>query len=167
MSERQIFKPNGKPTSVLFFWLIPILLSCVILIKYGFDLYNIIGMIFIFMLFSLEILFYKNTISITVDNNLLIVDYTNCWRQKKQNVINLKVSSISFKYRLLNLTYRIFGKLKFGWRILIYEGNYFHNRIIIKEDDKIGFNKSQLEQIYKLVIENKSIPILSNSHLHE
>jgi len=148
-----IFFPKGKPTSVIFFWLIPAILFVLMLIKYGFALENIIAGMFLIGIFVPEILLYKKNINLTIstDDYVLEYCYNNCWGQKCSIFIDLSSARISYKYRLLNLNYRLFGRIKLGWRIWLSNGGMFNNRIIIKQDEEIGYTKTQLDEIATLI----------------
>jgi hypothetical protein len=156
MSDSQTFLPNGKPISVLYHWLIPSLIVVLIFVKFGLDFNNIIAAIILFWIYSLDILLYKKAISITISTkeNLLLYNYRNCWGQIRLVEVDLSNVTVSFKYRLVNLNYRIFSKLRFRWRILLYNGSYFHNRAVIKEDDELGYTKDQLDQMITLIKQN-------------
>jgi hypothetical protein len=162
LTTHKVFIPNGKPINVIFFWLLPVVLITLFLLKDGFSLSNFIASVLIFSLLSLEILFYKKIISVIIikEENTLQYRYYNCWGQKRLVTINLNNAHISYKHTLVNLNYRLFAKLKFRWRILLYEGSYFSNKVIIKEDNEIEYNKQQLDEIFSHLFSNSSVPEL-------
>jgi len=153
-----VFLPNGKPLNVIFFWLIPITLFIVCLWQNGVSIPNATLAILLCGMFSLDTFFYKKTISIviSVEENILDYRYYNCWGQQRLVAMDLTKATVSYKYRLVNLNYRLFAKLKLRWRILLYKDSYLFNRIIIKQDDEIGYNKNQLDQIFLLISQCKN-----------
>src|SRR6185312_10874722 len=90
-------------------------------------------------------------IIISQGQNTLVFDYINCFGQIQSRTIDVKTATVSFKYRLVNLNYRLLGKYKLSKRLLLYEGSYFKNRIVIKQDDEIGYTKETLEQMLNLI----------------
>jgi hypothetical protein len=153
MLESRTFPTTGKTISVIFFWLLPCVLDALFLIKEGISVENIIAAFLIFGICAVDILPYKKPVKVIISpgENLLVYNYNNCFGQIRSRTINLKKAMVSFKYRLVNLNYR--HKLKFSWRLLIYEGNYFKNRIVIRQDDAIGYSKDTLQQMFNLINE--------------
>jgi len=157
MQEQYLFLPKGKPLNAIYFWLIPTAIVGLNFFVTGFSVENILVGTGVFFIFSIEIFQYRktNSITISIGDKYLLYDYNNCWGQKCVKRIEIASATISFRYSLLNLTYRIYSKLKLGWRIKLYEGNYFRNRISIKQDDELGYNKDQLTEMYALIQECK------------
>lgn len=153
MPESQTFLPNGKPLSIIYFWLIPFGLAALILIIEGVSIVNIITVILVIGIYSLDILPYKKPVSITIStiDKILQYRYRNCWNQNRLLTVDLNTASISLKHRLVNLNYRLFGKIKFRWRLLLYKDNYFHNRVVIKQDDEVGYSKEQIDHMFNLI----------------
>jgi hypothetical protein len=153
LSNKVTFFPKGKPTSVVFFWLVPTILFVLMLIKFGDALKNIVAGIFLVGLLTPEILLYKKNISITVSTDDCVLEccYYNCWGQKRSVFIDLNATTISYKYWLLNLNYRLIGKIKLGWRIKLSNVGMFSNKVVIKQDEEIGYTKTQLDEIATLI----------------
>lgn len=157
MSDEQTYLPNGKPVGIIFFWFVPFILAALLLIKEGISTENVIAAVFVIGIISLDIFPYQKPVSITISVNEKILQYRycNCWNQIRLLTVDLSKTTTSFKYRLVTLNYRLLGRLKFRWRLLIYKGNYFHNRIIIKQDDEVGYSKAQLEDMFSLITQCK------------
>jgi hypothetical protein len=157
MPDSQTFLPNGKPLNIIYFWLVPSVLATLALIKEGISIINFIVVIFVFGILSLDILLYEKPISITIStiDKILQYRYRNCWNQNRLVTVDLNTATANFKHRLLNLNYRLFGKIKFGRRILLYNHNYFSNKVVIKQDDELGYSEIQLDQMFNLIKQRK------------
>jgi|GEM_PF-3899265 len=154
MLESQTFLPTGKTVSVIYFWLLCGSADVLFLIKEGPSVENIILAVLIFGFFFIDIILpYKkpSKIIISPGQNTLVFDYINCFGQIQSRTIDVKTATVSFKYRLVNLNYRLLGKYKVSKRLLLYEGSYFKNRIVIKQDDEIGYTRETLEQMLNLI----------------
>ena len=151
--ESKTFLPLGKPGNLIFIWLLPVVLAILCFLKIELTIANVFIVFVLFSLYSFENLLYKRPISVTisVQDKMLIYYYCNCWGNKKTVTVNLSSAAISYKFTLLWLTYRVYGKLSLGFRLALYNDNYFHNRVVIKEDDKSGYSKMQLEQMSELI----------------
>jgi hypothetical protein len=156
MLESQTFPPTGKTISIIYFWLLPCAIDALFLIKEGISIENIIAAMLVFGFFAIDVILpYKKPFNVIVSpaENTLVFDYVNCFGQIRSRTIDLKTATVSFKYRLINLNYRLPGKFKFSWRLLLYKGSYFKNRIVIRQDDEIGYSKDILQQMFNLINE--------------
>lgn len=145
----RIFLPKNKSNTFVLltiYWLAPLVIAVLPFLRSGNSVSSILtaGVIYVIMI-AFMTLRLKMPVSITIstDTKMLYFKYWNCWHQIKVQTIHLSTASGDLRY--------ITRKYYAGWRLLLYERWWFHNRLVLKEDEKAGFSKEQLDEIAKLI----------------
>ena len=89
------------------------------------------------------------SIIVSLQRRALIYCYRNGLGRKRVVMVDLTTAGGSYEYK-------DFGNTAYGWRLLLYNGHYFRNRINIMENEKSGFSKKQLDQIVTIIHQCRS-----------
>ena len=105
------------------------------------------------IMFAVVALFVRRPVSITVsvEEHTLQYIYKNIIGSEKTITVDLSNAVGTYKYEL-------FSKVSSGWRLLLYNGNYFNNRVSI-EQRAGGFSKEQLDEIVALIHQCQNLPV--------
>jgi len=151
MSTPLIFVPaDTRPTAIVN-WLIAVTVGAIPLMLRGsnpdFQLFS--ACLFLAAL-AVGVFTYKKPIqiSISTQDKTLVYDYINCWGQARSLTVDLTHPRGYYAYES-------FTRLTGGWHLVLYSSWNFYKRISIKQNDSLGFNKEQLDQIAALVHAHK------------
>ena len=86
------------------------------------------------------------SVGISIQHKTLQYTYQNCWGSNRTITIDLIYAGGYYEFEQ-------FSRNTSGWHLLLYSGNYFHNRVSIKQKERGGFTKKQLDQMVALVHE--------------
>ncbi len=152
MSEHIIFIPihrNATLFDTIMTWIVVAVFAvCVFIYLIVSNSNNSTTIVFVFaFIFMLIALLDRRPVSITLSSvdKTLEYCYKNCWGEEKKITLDLTKSGGHYKFEIL-------GKTSSGWRLLLYEGNYFHKRLSIVAKDKGGFSKAQLDKIVAMIV---------------
>lgn len=149
--QELVFKPNGKHINMASRWTIGAMLFVILYFVLRFaGREPEIALLGVVIMLGIA-WFRKEPVSLTVlpAQKKLIYCYRNGLGQKKRVYVDLQTAGGSYEYKDYNNT-------AYGWRLLLYNGNYFKNRVSIMENAKTGFDKKQLDEIVTLVHKYRS-----------
>jgi len=149
--DEQLFRPNGRHVNMISRWLIVAIIFGVLYFALRFSGREpeiAIPGIFIMLCFAW---FRKEPvgIAVSVPQKKLAYCYRNGLGQKKIIQVDLRTAGGSYEYQSYSNT-------SYGWRLLLYNGHYFKNRVAVMQNEKNGFSKKQLDQIVTLIHQCRS-----------
>lgn len=152
MSEPLVFIPiprNASLFDIIMTWIVVAVFAVGVFIYVVFsNSPDVTATVFVFaLIFLLIALLYRSPVSITMSivDKTLKYCYKNCWGKEKEITLDLTKSGGHYKFEILS-------KTSWGWRLLLYEGNYFHKKISVVAKDKGGFSKEQLDKIAAIIV---------------
>jgi hypothetical protein len=154
--QPRVFVPNAatKPSLVsqIFGYILGVVLLIALLMRATSTPNAIIPISALIIIFILVAFLVKKPVSITIStaDKTLLYSYKDFLGKEHEITVDLSNAGGGYKYEL-------FSKVSSGWRLLIYNGNYFHNRVSIEQREG-GFSKEQLDEIVELIHECRNLP---------
>lgn len=151
MEDPQVFLPTGILLTTSRKWILSLLLFpllAVLMHLYMPELTFVVPVVAVITIVS--ILLSKQPLNVTISSRFKTLQYTyeNCWGRNHTITVDLTCAAGHYEFEQ-------FDRNNFGWHLLLYNGNYFRNRVSLKQKERGGFTKKQLDEMVALVHQYK------------
>ncbi len=147
MTETQVFLPTGTLLNasrkwILFLLLLP--LFAVIIHLYAPELIFTVPVFAIITIIALLRTKQPVKVALSPRQKTLQYTYKNGWGRQRTVTVDLSTAGGHYEFEQIS-------RNTWGWHLLLYNGNYFRNRVSVQQRERGGFTKRQLDEMVAVV----------------
>lgn len=153
MTDPQVFYPSGRLLTVSRLWILYLLLLPLLFViahRYAPELLPVAFIIALIALLGILITRQPLRIEVSVRLKTLQYVYRSSWGSIHTAKVDLSTAGGHYNFEVATRSTRP------GWRLVLYNGSLFRNRISVKQRERGGFTRKQLDEIVALVHQCKN-----------